>query len=89
MRIEITALLDQDVYTQKGIFVGRVDDVVLDPDVGEVSGLALGNVNKSFLDLKGKGIIIPYQGVTAVGDIIITKHFGTVPAPYSDDEKKG
>ncbi|HPJ83535.1 MAG TPA: PRC-barrel domain-containing protein, partial [Methanothrix sp.] len=48
MRIEITALLDQDVYTQKGIFVGRVDDVVLDPDVGEVSGLALGNVNKSF-----------------------------------------
>ena len=85
MRIEITALLDQDVYTQKGIFVGRVDDVVLDPDVGEVSGLALGNVNKALLDLKGKGIIIPYKGVTAVGDIIITKHFGTMP--YSDDKK--
>ncbi|HPJ30393.1 MAG TPA: PRC-barrel domain-containing protein [Methanothrix sp.] len=87
MRIEITALLDQDVYTQKGIFVGRVDDVVLDPDVGEVSGLALGSLNKSFLDLKGKGIIIPYQGVTAVGDIIITKHFGTVPVPYGDEKK--
>jgi len=86
MRIEITALLDQDVYTQKGIFVGRVDDVVLDPDVGEVSSLALGNLNKSFLDLKGKGIIIPYQGVTAVGDIIITKHFATMP---NSDEKKG
>jgi sporulation protein YlmC with PRC-barrel domain len=85
MRIEITALLDQDVYTQKGIFVGRVDDVVLDPDLGEVSGLALGNLNKSFLDLKGRGIIIPYRGVTAVGDIIITKHFGTMP--YSDDKK--
>lgn len=85
MRIEITALLDQDVYTQKGIYVGRVDDVVLDSDVGEVSGLALGNVNRSFLDLKGKGIIIPYGGVTAVGDIIITKHFGTMP--YSDEKK--
>ena len=85
MRIEITALLDQDVYTQKGIYVGRVDDVVLDSDVGEVSGLALGNVNKSFLDLKGKGIIIPYRVVTAVGDIIITKHFGTM---IQSDEKK-
>jgi len=42
MNAEITSLLDQDVYTQKGIFVGRVDDAVLDPENGVVSGLALG-----------------------------------------------
>lgn len=74
MNAEITSLLDQDVYTQKGVFVGRVDDAVLDPEKGVVSGLALGNVNKELFDPKGKGVIIPYRWVTAVGDIIIIRH---------------
>ena len=74
MNAEITSLLDQDVYTQKGVFVGRVDDAVLDPEKGVVSGLALGDVNKDLFELKGKGIIIPYRWVTAVGDIIIIRH---------------
>ena len=74
MHIEITSLLDLEVYTQKGIFVGKVDDAVLDPDEGAVSGLALGNVNKSLFDFKGKGLVVPYDWVTAVGDIIIMKH---------------
>jgi sporulation protein YlmC with PRC-barrel domain len=74
MNVEITSLLDQDVYTQKGVFVGRVDDAVLDPENGVVSGLALGDVNKELFDLKGKGIVIPYRWVTAVGDIIIIRN---------------
>jgi sporulation protein YlmC with PRC-barrel domain len=74
MNAEITSLLDQEVYTQKGVFVGRVDDAVLDADKGVISGLALGDVNKDLFDQKGKGIIIPYRWVTAVGDIIIIKH---------------
>ena len=74
MNAEITSLLEQDVYTQKGIYVGRVDDAVLDPDNGVVSGLALGDVNWDLFDSKGKGIVIPYRWVTAVGDIIIIRH---------------
>jgi sporulation protein YlmC with PRC-barrel domain len=63
-----------EVYTSKGVFVGRVDDAVLDPERRIVSALALGGVNKNLFDLKGKGIIIPYRWVTAVGDIIVIKH---------------
>ncbi|HUI39694.1 MAG TPA: PRC-barrel domain-containing protein [Methanothrix sp.] len=74
MNVEITALLDVEVYTQKGIFVGKVDDIVLDPEKGSVSGLALGDVNKDLFDQKGKGIVIPYRWVTAVGDIIVIRH---------------
>lgn len=74
MNAEITSLLDQEVYTQKGIFVGRVDDAVLDAVKGVISGLALGDVNKDLFDQKSKGIVIPYRWVTAVGDIIIIKH---------------
>ena len=74
MNAEITSLLDQEVYTQKGIFVGKVDDAVLDPEGGVVSGLALGDINKELFDQKSKGIIIPYRWVMAVGDIIIIRH---------------
>lgn len=74
MNAEITSLLEQEVYTQKGVFVGKVDDAVIDPENGVVSGLALGDVNRDLFDQKGRGIVIPYRWVTAVGDIIIIRH---------------
>ena len=74
MHADITSLLGLEVYTQKGIFVGRVDDAVLDPDRGMVSALALGDVNRDIFDFKGKGIVVPYRWVTAVGDIVIMRH---------------
>ena len=74
MNAEITSLLDQEVYTQKGVFVGKVDDAVIDPENGVVSGLALGDVNRDLFDQKSKGIVIPYRWVTAIGDIIIIRH---------------
>lgn len=74
MNAEITSLLGLEVYTQKGVFVGRVDDIVLNPEQGAVSGQALGDVNRDLFDQKSKGIIIPYRWVTAIGDIIIMRH---------------
>jgi sporulation protein YlmC with PRC-barrel domain len=74
MNAEITSLLGLEVYTQKGVFVGKVDDIVLNPEQGAVSGLALGDVNRDLFDQKSKGIIIPYRWVTAIGDIIIMRH---------------
>ena len=62
------------IVEQKGVFVGRVDDIVLNPEQGAVSGLALGDVNRDLFDQKSKGIIIPYRWVTAIGDIIIMRH---------------
>jgi sporulation protein YlmC with PRC-barrel domain len=74
MHAEITSLLGLDVYTQKGVFVGRVDDIVLNPEQGEVSGLALGDLNRDLFGQKSKGVIIPYRWITAIGDIIIMRH---------------
>ncbi len=74
MQADITSLLDLEVYTQKGIFVGKVDDAVLDPENGIISGLALSSVNKELFDQKGKGIVVPYRWITAVGDIVIMRH---------------
>lgn len=75
MNLDIASLLDQDIYTQRGVFVGRVEDAVLDSENGVVSGLAVRDVNRELFDRKGsKGIIIPYRWVMAVADIIIIRH---------------
>jgi sporulation protein YlmC with PRC-barrel domain len=77
MNVEITSLLGLEVYSQKGIYIGKVDDAVLDPEKGIVSGLAVGDVNREIFEKKGKGIIIPYRWVAAVGDIIIIRHLAS------------
>ena len=75
MNVDIASLLDQDVYSQRGVFVGRVEDAVLDPENGIVSGLAIRDVNQDLFEKKGgKGIIIPFRWVVAVADIIIIRH---------------
>jgi sporulation protein YlmC with PRC-barrel domain len=74
MHTEITSLLGLEVYTSKGVFVGKVDDLVLDPERGAISGLAVGSVNKSLFDVKAKGVIVPYRWISAVGDIVLMRH---------------
>lgn len=75
MNVDIASLLDQDVYSQMGVFVGRVEDAVLNPENGMVAGLAIRDVNRDLFDQRGgKGIIIPFRWVIAVADIIIIRH---------------
>ena len=74
MQDEITRLVGRDVYSNNGVFVGRIEDVQLDIDDRRIAGLALGESNDELFDAGGeKGVIIPYRWVSAVGDIVIIK----------------
>ncbi len=55
------------IYNSKAEYVGIVNDVVLDFDVGEIFGLAVGQ------EAGAQNIAVPYKDVLAVGDIIIVK----------------
>jgi sporulation protein YlmC with PRC-barrel domain len=71
---EITTLVGREVYSNNGVFVGEVEDVRLDLDRQEVTGLALSELSQElFADRieSGKGVMIPYQWVRAVGDVIL------------------
>jgi sporulation protein YlmC with PRC-barrel domain len=71
---EITSLVGREVYSNKGVFVGEVEDIRLDLDSEVVTGLALGEVNRDLFDTRvsgSKGVIIPYRWVRAVGDIVL------------------
>jgi sporulation protein YlmC with PRC-barrel domain len=71
---EITTLVGREVYSNNGVFVGEVEDVRLDLDQEVVTGLALGRLNDELFKgriERGKGVMIPYRWVRAVGDVIL------------------
>ncbi len=62
------------VYGPDGIFIGKVEDVVIDPSVRTVTGLYI--TNPSPVKAAGNVLLkIPYRWVQSVGDIIILKTF--------------
>ncbi|UIO98802.1 PRC-barrel domain-containing protein [Halobaculum sp. CBA1158] len=71
---EITTLVGREVYSNNGVFVGEVEDVRLDLDSQAVTGLALSAVSDELFGSRidpGKGVMIPYRWVRAVGDVIL------------------
>ncbi|WP_246982379.1 PRC-barrel domain-containing protein [Halorientalis marina] len=71
---EITALVGREVYSNNGVFVGEVEDVRLDLDGVQVTGIAVHRANKELFGDRtaGKnGVIVPYDWVQAVGDVVL------------------
>jgi sporulation protein YlmC with PRC-barrel domain len=79
MKTQVTEVLGLSVYTDKAVFVGDVDDVVIDLDAKKIKALALGNLNLDIVDIKGyKGLQIPYRMIRSIGDIILIRHMSGV-----------
>ncbi|MEM4781148.1 MAG: PRC-barrel domain-containing protein [Halalkalicoccus sp.] len=71
---EITSLVDREVYSNNGVFVGEVEDIKLDLEREVVTGLALANPNEELFgaDVRdARGVLIPYRWVRAVGDVVL------------------
>ena len=87
MEIELSSLYGQDIYTDRGVYVGKIEDVSVDIKEKKISGLAVRNINPyAFKVGKKKGVIIPYRWVTAIGDIVLIKH---VRRRAAEEEKGG
>ena len=71
---EITNLVGREVYTNTGVFLGEVEDLRLNLDAQQVTGLALHQLNTELFEDEEKnarGVIVPYRWVQAVGDIVV------------------
>jgi sporulation protein YlmC with PRC-barrel domain len=86
---EITTLVGREVYSNNGVFVGEVEDVRLDLGGQTVTGLALGELSQELFAGRiesGKGVMIPYRWVRAVGDVILIND--VVERLEDDDENE-
>jgi len=87
---EITALVGREVYSNNGVFVGEVEDVRLDLDDVKVTGLALHQVNGDLFgeEVHGtRGVIVPYDWVQAVGDVVLVSDIVERIRTQEDEEE--
>jgi sporulation protein YlmC with PRC-barrel domain len=72
----------KDVFTDKGLYCGKVEDVECDLGRFKLRSLIVKAIKGSYMTKmlgSKKGMIIPFPMVEAIGDIIIIKHI-TAPA---------
>lgn len=79
MHIEVSSLFDLNVYTNQGIYLGKINDVVLEVDEKmnekKAVGLGITNLNPDMFDtVTRSGVIIPFRWVMAVGDVVLIRH---------------
>lgn len=93
MLIEATSLYNQEVYTPKGIYLGRVYEVLVDIKKSAIYELILEETNPSIID-DSRSIGIPYRWVQTVKEIIVLRYFpGKIhvkqkPARYRKKRRK-
>lgn len=86
---EITTLVGREVYSNNGVFVGEVEDVRLNLDHQQVTGLALNELNPElFSGYVGdaRGVLIPYRWVRSVGDVVLINDIIERLQPRDEDD---
>jgi sporulation protein YlmC with PRC-barrel domain len=80
----------KDVFTDKGLYCGKVEDVECDLKRFKLRSLVIrsqkGSYMSSMLGSK-RGLIIPFPMVQAIGDIIIIKHISGPAIEEKEAEK--
>lgn len=74
MLAEVTELIGNDVYSDRGILVGTISDVIFDMERQYIHGLFVEKTNPSLVE-DGVPISIPYRWIKAIGEIILLKKF--------------
>ena len=80
----LTNLLGLQVYTDKGVYVGVLSNVVLDLGGKKAEGVFITETNPNIVE-DSVEITIPFRWIQSIGDIVVLKHF---PGRISLSEKE-
>lgn len=71
---EASELIGLQVYTPNGIFLGNVNNLVIDLENKKIDGLFISETNPLLVE-DSKAVNVPYRWINAVGDIILLRYF--------------
>lgn len=74
MLAEVTELFGMQVYTDKGILLGQVSDVIFDMELQDIYGIYVETPNAQVVEF-GSAISIPYRWIKSIGEIILLRKF--------------
>ena len=79
---EIFELYNLDVYTHKGIYLGRIHEVMVDLEKYQIYEIILGDTNQTIID-DGRSIGVPYRWIQSVSEVVVLRYFpGKVHVSY-------
>ncbi|MFO7990859.1 MAG: PRC-barrel domain-containing protein [Thermoplasmata archaeon] len=81
---EVSEMIGLQVYTKSGMFLGTVNNVVMDLEDGKVDGIFVGDTNPLLVE-DSKSVNVPFRWVNAIGDIVLLRYF---PKRVSISHKK-
>lgn len=79
----LSDVVGKDVFTDQGSYAGKVADLSVDMNRFRIDSIRVDAARGSFLSSAvggKKGIVVPFQMVKAVDDIVIIKHIPLPPA---------
>lgn len=82
----VSEMFGKDVFTNRGVFCGKVADIEINLAKFRMRSVVVEAARGGFLaNIVGgkKGVIIPYNLVESVGDVVIIKH---ITAPIAEDQ---
>lgn len=74
MFAEISDMMGIEIYTDKGLILGIVNDFVINTETKKVEGLLVGEPNPLLVE-HSRSVSIPFRWVDAFGDVILLKYF--------------
>jgi len=80
---------ERDVFTDRGMYCGKVKDVECDLKRFKLRSLIVEVVKGSYMSSmigKKKGLIIPFPMVVSIGDVVIVKHVTPKAEDLTDTE---
>lgn len=81
---DLSEMFGKDVFTNRGAYCGKIIDMDINLAKFRIRSLVIESAKGSFLaNMVGgkKGVVVPYQYVDSVGDVVIIKHFSTPSMP--------
>ncbi len=85
MTNQITDLIGLKIYSENGMFVGEVEDIILDIDLKRIEALAAGKLNPEVMEVKThKGIKIPFRLVKSISDVVVIRY---IPNMFRDSSE--
>lgn len=81
---EISEIIGMQVYTPEGVYLGNVDNLVMNMEECTINGIFIRDTNPLLVD-GSISINIPYRWVQAIGDVVILRYFpNRVTAPQEE-----
>ena len=74
MMTELLEIIGLEVYTDEALYLGSVDNIVVDTESMKIDGVYVQHTNPLLVE-DSRSVLIPYRWISSVGDMVLLKHF--------------